>query len=328
MIKPVRWGILGAANFAREHMAPAIHMARGAEFAGLATSDSAKAVGFQAFAPGITVYPTYDALLADPGIDAVYIPLPNHLHVDWTLKALDAGKHVLVEKPLGLRAADFDAVIARRDATGLLAAEAYMPVHHPQFIRARELVQGGAIGQLRHVEAFFSYNNETATENIRNRPETGGGGLPDIGVYTFGSARFVTGADPVAVDFAKIDWQNGVDVKAQVIATFPGFTYGAVVSMRLAARQEIAFFGDKGVLRVLCPWNANVHDLAEITLETAGGRVVSERFPTDNHYVHQVENFCRSVREGAAYPCPLEFSRGTQAMIDMTFAADRARRGI
>jgi predicted dehydrogenase len=327
-MKPVRWGVLGAANFAKGHMAPAIHMARGAEFAGLATSDPAKAAGFQAFAPGITVYPTYDAMLADPWIDAVYIPLPNHLHIEWTMKAIAAGKHVLVEKPLAMSAAELDPVIAARDQSGLLVAEAYMPVHHPQFIRARELVQGGAIGQLRHVEAFFSYNNETATDNIRNRAETGGGGLPDIGVYTFGSARFVTGQDPTAVDFAKIDWQNEVDVKAQVIATFPGFTYGAVVSMRLFARQEIAFFGDKGVLRVLCPWNANVHDLAEISLETAGGRVVTERFPTDNHYVHQVENFCATVRQGTQYPCPLEFSRGTQVMIDMTFAADRARRGL
>jgi len=328
MTEPVRWGILGAANFARQFMGPAIHMAQGAELAALATSSPEKAAGFQAFAPRIAVHGTYDALLADPGIEAVYIPLPNHLHVEWTLKALAAGKHVLVEKPLGMVASDFDPVIAARDTSGLLAAEAYMPVHHPQFIRARELVQGGAIGQLRHVEAFFSYNNEDAPENIRNRPEAGGGGLPDIGVYTFGSARFVTGAEPTEVSFAKLRFEAGVDVFAQVIAEFPGFTYGAVVTMRLFPRQEIAFFGDKGVLRVLTPWNANVHDLAAISLETAGGRVVTERFPTANHYVLQVENFGRTIREGAAYPCPLEFSRGTQVMIDMTFAADRARRGL
>ena len=327
METPLRWGILGAANFARQQMGPAIHMATGAELVALATNSPDKAAGFQAFAPGLRIHPDYDALLADPDIDAVYIPLPNHLHIDWTLKALDAGKHVLVEKPLAMTAAGFDAVIAKRDATGLLAAEAFMPVHHPQFLRARELVQGGAIGQLRHVEAFFSYNNETALDNIRNRPETGGGGLPDIGVYTFGSARFVTGAEPAAVPFARINYENGVDVFAQVIADFPGFTYGAVVSMRLFARQEIAFFGSTGVLRILCPWNANVHDLAAITLETAGGRVVTERFPTANHYVLQVEAFGHCVRTGSPYPCPLEFSRGTQVMIDMSFAADRARRG-
>lgn len=328
MHKPVRWGVIGAAEFARNHMAPAIHLARGAELAAIATTDPAKAQGFVDFAPGITVHNSYHALLADASIEAVYVPLPNHLHVEWAMHALAAGKHVLVEKPLGMKATDFDAVIAERDRTGLLAAEAFMPVHHPQHIRARDLVQGGAIGELRHVEAFFAYNNEADTGNIRNKPEYGGGGLPDIGVYTFGSARFVTGQDPLSVDFAKIDFERGVDTKAQVIASFPGFSYGAVVSMRLFARQEIAFFGDTGVLRILCPWNANVHDIAAITLETAGGKVVTERFPTDNHYVHQVENFCRTVRTGATYPCPLEFSRGTQVMIDMTFAADRARRGV
>lgn len=321
MEKPVRFGVIGAAEFARQHMARAIHAAEGAELAALATSDAKKAEGFLAFAPGLTVHADYDALLADPTIDAVYIPLPNHMHAEWTLKAMEAGKHVLVEKPLGLKAEDFDEVIAMRDRTGLLAAEAFMPVHHPQHIRARELVQGGAIGELRHVEAFFAYNNEADTTNIRNRPETGGGAVPDIGVYTFGSCRFVTGQEPVSIDFAKIDWENNVDVKTQVIASFPGFSYGALVSMRLFNRQEIAFHGSEGVLRILCPWNANVHDLAAITLETAGGRVVTERFPTDNHYVHQVENFCRTVRSGAEYPGPLEFSRGTQAMIDKVFAA-------
>jgi predicted dehydrogenase len=327
MTTPVRWGILGASNFARREMAPAIHLAADAVLAGLATGDPAKAAPFQALAPGLTVYPDYDALLAAPEIDAVYIPLPNHLHVDWTLKAIAAGKHVLVEKPLGLAATDFAPVIAARDRAGLVVAEAWMPGHHAQHQRARDLVQGGAIGELRHVEAFFSYNNESAPENIRNRPETGGGALPDIGVYIFGSARFVTGAEPAAVDFCKIDWQGGVDVKAQVIATFPGFTYGGLVSMRLAARQEIGFYGSEGVLRILCPWNANVHDLAAISLETAGGRVVTERFPTVNHYVAQVEAFGRSVREGAPYPVPLEFSRGTQVMIDMALAADRRRGG-
>ena len=327
MTEPVRWGILGAANFAKNQMGPAIHLAKGAELAALATSSPEKAAGFQDFAPRLTVHDSYDALLADASIEAVYIPLPNHLHVEWTLKALAAGKHVLVEKPLAMTAAEFAPVIAARDASGLLAAEAYMPVHHPQFIRARDLVQGGAIGQLRHVEAFFSYNNESDTDNIRNRPEAGGGGLPDIGVYTFGSARFVTGAEPTEVSFAKIRFESGVDVFAQVIAEFPGFTYGAVVTMRLFPRQEIAFFGDKGVLRVLCPWNANVHDLAAISVETAGGIATTERFPNANHYVLQVENFGRTIRDGAPYPCPLEFSRGTQVMIDLTFAADRARRG-
>jgi predicted dehydrogenase len=317
----VRWGILGAANFAQEHMAPAIHAAKGAELAALATSDPAKAAGFQLFAPGIRVMDSYDALLADPDIDAVYIPLPNHLHVEWTIKALEAGKHVLCEKPIALKAGEFDRLIAAQEASGKLAAEAFMIVHHPQFVRARELVQGGAIGKLVHVDATFSYNNAGALGNIRNRPETGGGGLPDIGVYTFGSARFVTGEDCVSVPYAKLRYENGVDVFAQVAAEFESFSYSAVVSMRMFTRQQITFHGETGVVQLTCPYNANLHDLAELRLENNGQTVVTERWPAVNHYVLQVENFCLSVESGASYPCSLAFSRGTQEMMDMVYAA-------
>lgn len=324
MTGPVRWGVLGAANFAREHMARAIHAAEGAEFAALATSDPAKAEGFRAFAPGLRVHDSYDALLADPGIDAVYIPLPNHLHVEWTLKALDAGKHVLTEKPLAMRADEFDAVIAARDRTGLVAAEAYMIVHHPQWQRAREIVASGEIGRLVHVEAAFSYDLRDMT-NIRNRPEAGGGSLPDIGVYVFGSTRFVTGEEPDAIEHALIRRENGVDTFAHVVARFPSFTYAGYTSMRMANRQQVTFHGEGGVLTVANgPFNANVHDLAQVTVDLPGGVRRTERFPTANHYVLQVEAFSRAVRDGTRYEPSLEFSRGTQRMIDMVLAAERA----
>ncbi len=317
---PVRWGILGAAKFAREHMARAIHAAEGAELVALATSDAAKAVPFQAFCPALRVHASYEELLADPAIDAVYIPLPNHLHVAWTLKALAAGKHVLCEKPLAMAEADFDRLIAARDAAGRLAAEAYMIVHHPQFARARELVQGGAIGELQLVDTVFSYNNAADTGNIRNRPETGGGALPDIGVYIFGSTRYVTGQEPTAIAHAQIRRENGVDVFTQLTAEFPGFAYRGVVSMRLQARQHLTFHGSHGHLTLTAPYNAGVYDIAQLVLETAQGRQV-ERWPAVNQYVLQVQAFCRSVREGLPYACPLEFSRGTQRMIDLTLAA-------
>ena len=320
MMEPVNWGILGAANFAANYMGPAIHAARGARLAALGTSDPAKADRFSAFAPDLRVHSSYDALLSDPDIDAVYIPLPNHLHVEWSLKALEAGKHVLCEKPMTLQADQFDRLIAARDKSDLLAAEAFMIVHHPQFVRARELVAEGAIGTVRHVDAVFSYYNAD-TGNIRNQAGAGGGGLPDIGVYTFGSVRYVMGEEPQAVPFAHIDYENGVDTFVQMAAQFPGFTYSAVVSMRLFNRQEVVFHGDKGVLRVTCPFNAGVHDQAELSIETAGQVRRTERFPGVNHYVLQVEAFCRSVRTGEAYACPLEFSKGTQIMMDMTFAA-------
>ncbi|WP_322891345.1 MULTISPECIES: Gfo/Idh/MocA family oxidoreductase [unclassified Yoonia] len=322
---PIRWGILGAADFARRFMGPAIHAAKGAELSALATSSADKAAGFADFAPGIRVHDSYDALLADPAVDAVYIPLPNHLHVDWSLKALAAGKPVLCEKPMGLAAADYDRLIAARDASGLLAAEAFMIVHHPQFTRARDLYQQGAIGKLMHVDATFTYNNAGDVANIRNRPETGGGALRDIGVYTFGAARFVTGQEPDVITHADLRLENDVDVFAQVAARFPDFTYSAVVSMRMHPRQQITFHGDKGVLRLTCPFNANVFDIAQLTLETDGSSMITERWPGVNHYVLQVENFGQALRGASAYPCPLEFSRGTQAMMDMVFAAGAQR---
>lgn len=322
---PIRWGVLGAGRFGREHMAPAIHAAVGAELTALATSDPAKAAPFAAFAPGLRVHDSYDALLADPGIDAVYIPLPNHIHVEWSLKALAAGKHVLCEKPMTLRADEFAPLIAARDQSGLLAAEAFMIVHHPQWQRARDLIAEGAIGRVAHVDAAFSYDNRADPGNIRNRPETGGGGIRDIGVYTYGAVRFATGAEPVMDSLAaRMVLENGVDTWAQVTGEMAGpagrFTYAAMTSMRLFFRQEVVFQGDKGMLRVApAPFNAGVHDQAQIELHRPGHSVTIERFPGVRQYKLQVEAFGRSLREGTPFACPLEFSRGTQTMIDRIF---------
>lgn len=324
--QPIRWGILGAANFAREQMGPAINAARDAVLAGLATSDPAKAEPFARLAPGIRVFDSYEALLADPDIDAVYVPLPNHIHVEWTLKALAAGKAVLTEKPMTMQEAEFDQLIAARDRAGRLAAEAYMIVHHPQWQRARDLVRDGAIGPLVHVDGFFSYDNRSDPGNIRNRPETGGGSTRDIGVYTMGSARFVLGEEPEEVD-AEIAWENGVDVTAHVTARFPSVRFQATTSMRMHPRQEMTFHGETGIIRLTAPFNANVFGQAELHLHRnahgAGGSpaVTVERWPGVNHYVLQVENFGAAMRGESDYPCPLEFSRGTQAMIDRVFAS-------
>ncbi len=327
-MKAVKWGILGAANFAQQHMAPAIHLAKGAELYALATSHPDKATGFTDFCPGLKVHDSYDALLADPNVEAVYIPLPNHLHVIWTLKAIAAGKHVLCEKPIALHAREIEQIILARDASGLLVAEAYMIVHHPQWKRAREWVQSGEIGRIRHVDAAFSFDISTAKDNIRNKPETGGGSLRDIGVYTFGSMRFVTGAEPIELQ-ARMIRDNKIDSWAQVTGVMETgeaqgaksrFTYSSMTSMRLPNRQEVTFQGETGMIRLAsAPFNANVHDVAEIELHKPAMTVRTERFPTDNHYVLQVEAFGRSLRTKEPYPCPLEFVRGTQVMMDRAY---------
>jgi len=318
MQKPVQFAVLGAAKFAREYMAPAIHAANGARLAGLATSDAAKAEPFQSFCPDLHVYDSYDALLADTGIDAIYIPLPNHMHAEWSLKALKAGKHVLCEKPMTMKADEFDALIQKRDESGLQAAEAYMIVHHPQWQLARKLIADGAIGNLVHVTGAFSFDNRSDTRNIRNRAETGGGGLRDIGVYVIGGARFATGQEPVSVQSA-IRWQDDIDIFTEIRAQFPGFTYSSYVSIRMHPHQEMVFHGESGLVRLTTPFNARVFGEARVELHRPGLEVQVTRFPGADHYKLQVEAFCRSIRDGAEYPCPLEFSRGTQKVIDRVF---------
>lgn len=321
----VNWGILGAAKFAREHMAPAIHAARGARLSALATSDPARAEPFSAFCPDLRVHEGYEALLADPEIEAVYIPLPNHLHAPWALKALAAGKHVLCEKPLAMSLAEVDALIAARDASGLLAAEAYMIVHHPQWPRVRDWIEAGEIGRLEHADAHFSYDNRTDPGNIRNRAEYGGGGIRDIGVYTLSSVRFAARAEPVALR-ARIRREQGVDTWAAVEGEFAGpggrFSYTGLTSMRLYPRQQVVFQGDRGVIRVDVPFNAGVVGEARIELRRRGQADLVERFPGVNQYVLQVEAFGRSLREGAPYPWTLEDARGTQATLEMVLAGE------
>ena len=314
----VRWGILGASKFAREFMGPALTLAPGGHVAALATTDSTKAEPFRAFVPGLRVHRSYDALLADPEIDAVYIPLPNRLHLEWTLKAIAAGKHVLCEKPMTMQATEFDRLIAARDAARLVVAEAFMIVHHPQWQRARQLLADGAIGRLWRIDAAFSFNNRD-TGNIRNQADMGGGGLRDIGVYVIGGPRFATGLEPTQVQ-ARIQWDHGVDAYAAMTAKFGDADYVAFTSIRMHPRQEVTFHGESGVLRLPVPFNARVFGEARLELQR-GMEVTTERWPAVNHYELQAAAFNRAVREGGAYPCPLEFSRGTQVMIDAAFAS-------
>ncbi|MEM6276563.1 MAG: Gfo/Idh/MocA family oxidoreductase, partial [Pseudomonadota bacterium] len=289
---------------------------QGAELAAVASRSADKAASFQKMAPGCRAVESYEALLADDGIDGVYIPLPNHLHVPWTLKALAAGKHVLVEKPATMAASEFGDLIAARDAAGTLCSEAYMIVHHPQWQRVKHLVADGAVGQLRHIRGAFSFDNSAETDNIRNTAGMGGGALRDIGVYVFGSARFVTGEEP-RVTRARLRMEKDFDTFADVEAVLPsGVTYSAYVSTRLHPTQSMEFHGTEGLIRLTAPFNPNVFDGARIEIHQPDLGLRVERFPAANHYVSQVETFSRAVAGEAPWPCPLEFSQGTQAMID------------
>ncbi len=314
--RPIRWGILGASKFALNHMAPAIHAARGGSLNAIATSDSSKARPFSDFAPGLEVYDSYMGLLDDCDIDAIYIPLPNHLHVEWAHKALEAGKHVLCEKPIAMETKEIDTLISLRDKTGLLVAEAYMIMHHPQWHYVKSLYEAGEIGSLVWVDSVFTYDNRDE-QNIRNRAETGGGGIRDVGVYNYGCTRYVSGEEPCSILYADINRENQVDVHAQVIFEFPTFRLSATNSMRVSRRQEVSFHGEQGIIRLSAPFNPGDFGEAYVALHKSRHEVTVQNFPGENQYVNQVENFNRSIKNQVGYPCPLEFSRGTQAMVDM-----------
>lgn len=317
--RPVRWGVLGAAKIAREWLCPAIHNSEDGVLAAIA-SRSDRGVALARRYPRVKLHDEYEVLLADPEVDAIYIPLPNNQHVGWTEKCLRAGKHVLCEKPIAMEAAEIDRLIAARDETGRLAAEAFMVVHHPQWARAREIVASGEIGELRQVQGAFSFFNDDPA-NIRNRPEDGGGALRDIGVYPCVVTRFVTGREPVAAR-SRIEWENGIDATARVWADFEGFSLDFYVSMRLGLRQEMVFHGAKGWLRVRTPFNAKLYGDDVLEVRTGGQTTRLERFPLIDHYTAQIDAFNAAVLEGAEYACPLEFSRGNQAMIDMIYAGE------
>lgn len=318
MTQHLTWGILGAAGFARKTMAPAIHAARRTHLKSVATRDPARAIPFEDLIPGLSVERSYDAILDDPEIDAVYIPLPNALHTQWSIKAAEAGKHVLCEKPIGLSIADLDRLIAVREATGRLIAEAWMPAHHPQWQRTRALLAEGAIGRVVSVSGVFTYALADPS-NIRLSADLGGGGLRDVGVYPIGAFRLATGLEPVP---AHVDWvqEDGVDTSAWVAAQAGEVRFNFHVSMRASRHQHMMFHGTEGTLSLPAPFNPGTYGEARIIVARDGAEVQVIRFPGVDQYVAQVEAVAARVLDGAGFACPLEFSRGTQAVLDQVFA--------
>ena len=314
----IRWGVLGAAKIARTDICPAIHQTDRGEIAAIASRTPGKAEALARPYGNVSLYDDYDALLAATDIDAIYIPLANHDHAPWTEKCLRAGKHVLCEKPIALKADEIDALIAARDETGCFAAEAFMVTHHAQWRRVRDLLAEGRIGRLKQVQGAFTYFNDDLG-NIRNQPDLGGGALRDIGVYPSVTTRFATGEEPEAIE-AEIEWENGVDATARVRAAFPGFQLDFYVSMRMALRQQMVFHGTEGVITVEAPFNAGKYADAIVSIRR-GDLEERERFAHVAQYQAQADAFHATVLHGADFACPLEFSRGNQVMIDRIYAA-------
>ncbi len=287
-----RWGVLSTAKIAREQVLPAIVEAGNGVLAAIASRDLARAQELARHFGAPRAFGSYEDLLASNEIDGVYIPLPTSQHVEWAAKAVEAGKHVLVEKPLALDAGDILPLIKLRDAKKVVVAEAFMVVHHPQWIKLRELIAEGAIGRLRHVQGAFSYYN-VDPHNMRNKPDLGGGALPDIGVYPIVTTRFATGMEPVRVQAAvERDRKFGTDIYSSVRADFGDFELSFYVSTQMALRQAMVFHGEEGFIEMAAPFNAGIYDHHRIELHNQRHSEAQVfRFPGTRQYRLEVEAF-------------------------------------
>lgn len=314
MSKKVRWGVLGAARIALVKVIPAMQRAELCSIDAIASRDLGKA---RAAAEKLGIpraYGSYEELLADPEIDAIYNPLPNHMHLEWTRRAAEAGKHVLCEKPIGMNAEEARELVAIRDRTGVCISEAFMVRVHPQWLRARELVTSGAIGDLRLVQGCFFYNN-LDPKNIRNIPEYGGGGVFDIGCYPITMSRFLFGAEPRrVVALMERDPVMGTDRLTSAVMEFPAGQATFTCSTQLIPYQRMQAFGTKGRVEIEVPFNALPEVPARIFVNGA-----EEVFPICDQYGLQGDAFARAILEGAPVPVTLEDSVANMNVIDAVF---------
>jgi predicted dehydrogenase len=321
----IRWGVISTAKIGREQVIPAIQASRNGRVVAIASRDAAKGAE-TAKALGIPgSYGSYEDLLADPTIDAIYNPLPNDGHAPWSIAALKAGKHVLVEKPIALNADETRTLIAAAEASEKNLAEAFMYRYHPQHARARELVAEGAIGALRMVISEFSFSmSPAATENVRLKPELGGGGLLDVGCYCVNSARMAVGREPIAVSGMATNGDSGVDVGFVGLMRFPDGVLGQFAcGIRSYGRQHYTLVGDRGRLTVDLAFRPD-QGVPSITLMRAD-KTETIAVPASPQYVLMAEDFADAILEKRATRFPL--SDGLQNMRVLDALAQSAREG-
>lgn len=323
MTRKVSWGMFGAAKIGVEKVIPAMQRSEACSVDAIASRDLAKARRTADRLGVAKAYGSYEDLLSDPTIEAIYNPLPNELHVPWTIRALQAGKHVLCEKPIALDAAEARTLIEARDRSGKLVAEAFMVRFHPQWRRAREVVASGAIGDVRAIQTFFSYRL-TDGDNIRNKPP-GGGGMYDIGCYAILTARYVFGAEPTRLVAAlDVDPMFGTDRLSSAIMEFPGGRHLTFTcATQLSGHQRVTIVGDAGRIEVGIPFNAPIDRPTRITIDSGadlvcgGARV--EEFPICDQYTLQGDAFSRAILGGTPLEFPIEDAIANMRVIDAAF---------
>jgi len=329
-MEPVKFGIVSTANIGTAKVIPAMQKSQHCQIVAIASRDlgRAEAAAGQLGIP--KAYGSYAELLADPEIEAVYNPLPNHLHVPVSIEAAAAGKHVLCEKPIALTAEEVAPLIAARDQAGVLVQEAFMVRFHPQWLRARELVRSGRIGELRAIQGSFSYSNLDPA-NVRNQADIGGGGLYDIGVYPIVTMRFLFEDEPTRVA-AQIERAPdfGTDRLTSALLQFPAGQGLFVCSTQLVPYQRMQIFGTEGRIEVEIPFNAPPDQPCRIFVDDGSqlGDASAEtiRFDVVDQYTLQGDAFARAIREGTPLEFPLEDSVRNMAVVDAVFRAARSNR--
>jgi len=324
--QPVSWGVLSTAKIGLDRVIGPMQQGRMTRIDAIASRDLGKArAAAEALGIGKT-YGCYEEFLADPAIEAVYVPLPNHLHVEWAERAAAAGKHVLVEKPLGMTAAEASRLIAARDRSGKLIVEAFMVRYAPQWLTLREVIASGRIGEVHGFQAHVTYRNMDPA-NIRNRPETGGGGLMDIGCYAILFARLAFRAEPRRViGLIDRDPAMGTDRHASVILDFPDGQATLFCSTQLARAQRARVFGTEGSIEVEVPVNAPDDRPTRIVVDDGRdvlgtGAEVFE-FPPANQYTLQGDAVSRMIREGSSPEMTLEDSLANMRVLDAVFGSE------
>ena len=306
-MKKIRIGVLSTAKIGRTKVIPGMQQSLHCDVTAISSrnEESARKAAEELNIP--KAYGRYEDLLADPEIDAVYIPLPNHLHVQWSMAALEAGKHVLCEKPLGLNTDEAQALLdAAALHPDLKIMEAFMYRHHPQWITAKQLATTGAIGEMITIQSFFSYYNADPA-NIRNKADIGGGGLMDIGCYNISLSRFLFGAEPDRVTgFVDIDPEFGTDRVFSGMMDFAGKVSAFTCSTQLVDYQRVNIFGSTGRIEILIPFNAPPDRPCQIILQDdAAGTVEAIDFDTCDQYTAQADRFAMAVLNDTDVPTPL-----------------------
>ena len=326
----VKWGVLGVASIATKKVIPGMQKGEWSEITAIASRDLKKAKEAARKLGIPKAYGSYEELLADTEIEAVYNPLPNHLHVPWSIKAAEAGKHVLCEKPLSLTVAEARTLLPVRERCGVKIGEAFMVKTHPQWLRTRELIHKGVIGELRAIVGAFSYFNRDP-ENVRNKVEWGGGGLMDIGCYPITTSRFIFGEEPVRVaGLIERDPDFKTDRLASVILEFPSGQTVFTCSMQMVPYQRMQFLGTKGRIEMEIPFNAPNDRPTRIFeddgRDVLGGGIRTETIPVCDQYTVQGDAFSRAIREGIDVPVPLEDAIANMAVIEAVFRAGESGR--